>query len=1138
MAELLLNKLEKSRIPATMAKVGIRLPQQGEIALKTKIVDKTTATFNRAMVLQNLMRRVQLTAPVDIVNKVVNSVPVNDANNIPEVVKSVKTVDVAEPLPQQDILQAADASKPKARSKKRKKKLKIFKSSVPEKGTVSRPAARQASRKIKVTLGEDEVVEVDPERIRIDDKYIEDRLPSGISPVTIRSSDYYMNNRKLFLDFITNLFQPYRDEVLDTTREVSCETLAGDKSGEFSLLTHQSLVRDYLTLYTPYRGLLLFHGLGAGKTCSSINIAESIAAVSVAEGLKTRKQILIMTPASLRTNYISEIKKCGAPIYQKNQYWEPINVAENPTLGNAIANVFNISPRFFYKKNDNIAWLVDKTKESNYDSLDNEQRLSLNRQINEMIASKYQFLNYNGIQKHHLNDISNNGSENPFDNKVVVIDETHNFVSRIVNKLRQPKSLSMTLYRYILSAQNSKFVFLTGTPIINYPNEIAILFNMLRGYIKTYEFKLKVQSRTKVDLNSIKRMLKENRNVDYIQYKSNPPTLIITRNPHGFVNKYVGNDQYTGVSLRDFGMLSDTDFARNIKRTLNKNEIDILSTNIIPFTALPEKLDQFNNLFFDNRTGAMQNINLFKRRIMGLTSYFRSANESLMPKFNLDKDFIVLQIPMSDYQFQLYEEARSAERDQEKRNNLKRRGQSETDALFNDSTSTYRIFSRLFCNFVFPRNIGRPMPKDGESVVSAIEGEVLSEDTVDDKSVDELIETGSQHDGDDAEKLSLEEAVVIDSSYKARIKEAIAQLSQQSAKFLSLDGELELYSPKFKMLLENLISDENIGLNLIYSQFRTLEGIEIIKLAMKANGFAEFTVSKNIEGTWSISIPEQDRGKPTFALYTGTEDKETRELIRNIFNSDWVNVPTSILSQLQEMSPNNFHGEIIKTLMITSSGAEGISLKNVRFVHIIEPYWHGVRVEQVIGRARRICSHQSLPPDERNVKVFLYLMTFTQKQLKEESSLTLKLKDVAKDDNGFFPKGKPLTSDEALYEISTRKERINKQILRAIKESAVDCAIHSTAKSSEKLKCYSMGNPTPEEWSFIPSYETDDRDQISKINEKTQTLKLVALTFKGKQYAFDKKSRKVYDYDSFLQGRARQVGILVTKGKRSGIRFL
>ena len=61
--------------------------------------------------------------------------------------------------------------------------------------------------------------------------------------------------------------------------------------------------------------------------------------------------------------------------------------------------------------------------------------------------------------------------------------------------------------------------------------------------------------------------------------------------------------------------------------------------------------------------------------------------------------------------------------------------------------------------------------------------------------------------------------------------------------------------------------------------------------------------------------------------------------------------------------------------MITASGAEGISLKNTRYVHIIEPYWHPVRTEQVIGRARRICSHQELPPELRTVNVFLYLMT-------------------------------------------------------------------------------------------------------------------------------------------------------------------
>ena len=59
--------------------------------------------------------------------------------------------------------------------------------------------------------------------------------------------------------------------------------------------------------------------------------------------LSNPKEILIMTPASLRSNYVSEIKKCGDPFYKRRQYWEPINVTQNPAIAKAIANVFNIS---------------------------------------------------------------------------------------------------------------------------------------------------------------------------------------------------------------------------------------------------------------------------------------------------------------------------------------------------------------------------------------------------------------------------------------------------------------------------------------------------------------------------------------------------------------------------------------------------------------------------------------------------------------------------------------------------------------------------------------------------------------------------------------------------------------------------
>ena len=76
----------------------------------------------------------------------------------------------------------------------------------------------------------------------------------------------------------------------------------------------------------------------------------------------------------------------------------------------------------------------------------------------------------------------------------------------------------------------------------------------------------------------------------------------------------------------------------------------------------------------------------------------------------------------------------------------------------------------------------------------------------------------------------------------------------------------------------------------------------------------------------------------------------------------------------------NKHGELISILLISKSGAEGLDLKSIRSVHIMEPYWNKVRVDQVIGRARRIESHKELPEDQRNVSVYEYVSRFTDEQ--------------------------------------------------------------------------------------------------------------------------------------------------------------
>jgi hypothetical protein len=986
------------------------------------------------------------------------------------------------------------------------------------------------------------------ERMEIKGEIVGNRLPRRPLP-SVSASHYYMNNRQKFINFVNELFMAYHEELSSQKEQISCDPAV---NAEFSLLTHQKIVRDYLNIYTPYRGLLLFHGLGSGKTCSSI---------AIAEGLKTYKNVIVMTPASLRRNYIEEMKKCGDDIYKKNQFWEfiPILNKTDPMV-QTLSAILQIKEKFIVEMRG--AWLVNVKKASNYVSLNSDEKQSLERQIEEMIDAKYTFLNYNGMRMSHLKSLSADFTQNPFSNRVVIIDEAHNFISRIVNKLKRPTSLSMRLYDMLMSAENIKIILLTGTPVINYPNEIAIIFNILRGYIKTWKFPLQNSGQAKIDKKVLAQMFEKLNTLDYMDYNDSSHILTVTRNPFGFLN-VDDKGQYNGV-LRmspegESPNVTDTEFERLIISTLKGRDISVTpgSITIETYKALPDSLDTFRSYFINSDTGQVKNINMFQRRILGLTSYFRSAQEQLMPKYDRDMDFRVIEVPMSDHQFLAYEKARSAERKLEKKAKSKKRPGSKASAsgaagaggggedIYEDAVSTYRIFSRLFCNFVFPTEIGRPLPKEDEDVEGAIR-EGANEEDVDALKPSERVENpNGEHTNDDVEELAQEITKKVDTTYEKRIVAALTRLRAGMMKFLtkSPQGELQTYSPKFLAMLENIQEPHHQGLHLIYSQFRTLEGIGIFSLVLEANGFSRFKIRKNDSGNWVCDITDEERGRSMYALYTGTETDEEREIIRNVFNSAWDYIPVSIREQLMPISTNNFMGQIIKVLMITASGAEGISLKNVRYVHIMEPYWHPVRIEQVIGRARRICSHNDLKDEKlRTVHVMMYVMSFTPKQMSEDSSLELRLNDVSKRDAK-----KPLTTDQSLFEISTIKEEINRQLLTAVKESSIDCSIHRNVASKEKLKCFTFGVVNSNKFSYAPSIENEDSDASMAQNTKEVELKLVkiSLTIGGVKgdYAFDKKTDTVYDYNSYLA--AREMGgeplmigkILEKEGKKSFVKM-
>ena len=281
---------------------------------------------------------------------------------------------------------------------------------------------------------------------------------------------------------------------------------------------YQKFVRDYMRNEAPYRGILVYHGLGSGKTCTSIAASEALYA-------SAKKKIIVMTPASLRKNFLKEISFCGFRHFQLNNFWVPLDPKDATTT--LFANqILGLSGA--YLRNARHVWVPDFRKpqsEANYSKLDDADRTEIRKQILSIVewhpkknpTGRIRFLNYNGLSTKNLIQMAC-GPEKFFDNSVIVVDEIHN-LTRLMQGMIEPyiipgaKKRKLTIepitpsrwkpsicdeetklytrgylfYRLLLDAQNTKIIGLSGTPLINFPEELGILANVLHGYITIVE---------------------------------------------------------------------------------------------------------------------------------------------------------------------------------------------------------------------------------------------------------------------------------------------------------------------------------------------------------------------------------------------------------------------------------------------------------------------------------------------------------------------------------------------------------------------------------------------------------------------------------------------------------------------------
>ena len=225
----------------------------------------------------------------------------------------------------------------------------------------------------------------------------------------------------------------------------------------------------------------------------------------------------------------------------------------------------------------------------------------------------------------------------------------------------------------------------------------------------------------------------------------------------------------------------------------------------------------------------------------------------------------------------------------------------------------------------------------------------------------------------------------------------------------------------------------------------------------------------------------------------------------NIFNGNSKALPKIIQEQLSHINleKEQMYGKVVKAMMITQSGAEGISLKNVRRVLITEYFWNSVRIDQVIGRAVRTCSHKSLPVADQNVQVFTYLMNFTKKQLNDNPTLRSKDKEI--------------TTDKHIYNIAKSKEGLVNSFLKMLKAASLDCVIQADVNHplANGYKCYNWAiNANDHELSYTNNINDDKKILQFKNKQHIRKDRGRAVLKNGKKYVLLKD--KLYDHYSYV----------------------
>ena len=251
-------------------------------------------------------------------------------------------------------------------------------------------------------------------------------------------------------EFFQNIYENPFDAIEEEDDDYMKKVCPG-KNSKFKLTSYQIFLKNYLNFNTPYNGILLFHGLGAGKSCSAIAMAETYKKTFTSD---FKKILILVSGPVINDNFRKEIHDIGKA-YNQCTFSEYINYFPTDSLE-------------LQRYKSNI--LIDKFYE-----LDHYQKLA--NKFNTMRTNYIKEFGKEGITKFHK-WISMN-----YSNRVVIVDEIHNLKTQ--DDIDEKKNKKRTIKRYdalrlmVTHGKNIKLILLSGTPMYHKASEIILILNLL-----------------------------------------------------------------------------------------------------------------------------------------------------------------------------------------------------------------------------------------------------------------------------------------------------------------------------------------------------------------------------------------------------------------------------------------------------------------------------------------------------------------------------------------------------------------------------------------------------------------------------------------------------------------------------------